>query len=233
MKKILITVAAVVMLISVSSCGQKAENVVLQNQQDSISWAMGMSLARTVKEVNYKFDETVVRRAFESTIKGEKQPLDEESYNAIYQFMVFQAMQAQRNQAKTQSDDADKAQQAYFDKLVKENPNVKKHEEGFYYEVLKEGKGPKATAGLRIRFDFKGSNLLTGEVIDETYGHRDPIVHVLNQSIFKGLYYGLQLMNAGSKYRFYFPYQVVGETQGIPACTPVMYEVELHEIYKD
>ena len=51
--------------------------------------------------------------------------------------------------------------------------------------------------------------------------------------MFQGLLLGMQLMNAGSKYRFYFPHQLVTGATGIPPYTPVSYEVELHEIYND
>ena len=46
----------------------------------------------------------------------------------------------------------------------------------------------------------------------------------------------LLLMNAGSVYRFYFPYQLAfGEkgTGGIPPYAPMIYEIELHDAYND
>ena len=113
------------------------------------------------------------------------------------------------------------------------NPNIHKAPEGYYYEVLQEGRGPKAKEGLRVRFDFKGTEMQSGNLIEQTYGVREPVIHVLGHPMFEGLIYGLQLMNAGSKYRFYFPYQLVSGANGIPPHTPVIYEVELHEIYND
>ena len=54
--------------------------------------------------------------------------------------------------------------------------------------------------------------------------------------MFPGLIEAFQLMNAGSIYRFYFPYQVAFGAQGsgnIPGYTPLIYEVEVHELYPD
>ena len=48
-----------------------------------------------------------------------------------------------------------------------------------------------------------------------------------------GMFHGLQLMPAGSKYRFYFPYETCRNVDDLPPYTPVIYEVELHEIFKD
>ena len=133
----------------------------------------------------------------------------------------------------TESESANKTQDELFAKLVADKPGLKKAPEGYYYEVLKEGHGPKATIGKRIRFDFKGINMVTNQVIEETYGKREPIIHNLDRPMFEGLLSGFQLMKAGSKYRFYFPHQLVTGANGIPPYTPVIYEVELHEIYND
>ena len=215
------------------SCKGKSENVTLRNQQDTLSWAMGMSLARTANSGFYNFDNKLITQAFESSLKGEKQPLSQEAYIQACQQITLLVTQKERSDAQTQADNAGQQQEKIFADLTAKNPNLKKAPEGYYYEVIKEGHGPKATIGKRIRFDFKGVNLFNNQVIEETYGHRDPIIHTLNRPMFQGLLAGFQLMNAGSKYRFYFPHQLVTGANGIPPYTPVMYEVELHEIYND
>ena len=220
-------------LILFASCGTNTEKVVLHNQQDTLSWAMGMSLAETAQSGFYEFDEAVIRQAFEHTLKHGKQPLDPEAYEAACGYLTFLAQKQQRDQAKAATADADSRQQEYFAKLTADNPNIHQAAEGYYYEVLREGKGPKAKIGQRIKFDFKGTEMLTGNLIEQTYGKREPIVHVLSQPMFEGLLSGIQLMNAGSKYRFYFPYQLVTGANGITPYTPVIYEVELLEIYND
>ena len=138
-----------------------------------------------------------------------------------------------RKQAQSASQSASAQQQQFFERLVAENPNVKQAPKGYYYEVLRNGSGPRAQLGKRIRFDFKGTEMISGRLIEQTYGVREPIIHVLEQPMFEGLLDGLQLMNAGSKFRFYFPFQLVTNANGIPPYTPVIYEVELHEIYND
>lgn len=234
MRKIFIPFAAVIAILTATACGNKSENVVLHNQQDTLSWAMGMSLAETAKSGFYSFDQATVQRAFESSLKGEKQPLDEQAYRELCNYLSFLVAQHQRTTAENSNKEAGAIQQEYFSKLVQEKGNaLKKSENGFYYEVLQAGSGAKAKAGQRINFDFQSINALTGDTITKTYGRRDPIVHVISQSMFAGLYNGLQLMPAGSKYRFYFPYEVCANVEDIPSYTPVIYEVELHEIYKD
>lgn len=232
MKKIIIILATAVVLTTLSSCGTKAEKVVLKDTQDSLSWAMGMSLGRTAQSGFYEFDESIMRRAFESTLRGEKQPLSEAAYQEACQAIAFMVSNNAKAQKEARDTEADKLQEEAFQKILAEKPDLKKSDKGYYYEVLRAGKGPNAQEGQIIRFDFKGINMLNNQVIEETYGHRDPIVHNLSRSMFEGLFYALQSMNAGSKYRFYFPYTLVTNANGIPDHTPVIYEVELHEIQK-
>ena len=221
------------LLLTLTACGSRTEQPSLATEQDTLSWAMGMSLAQTVQNGFYDFDVDVVREAFESTIKGNSQPLDDETYQAALQYIGFLAQQVQQQKAQQASQNSDAQQQQYFQKLEAENKNIVKAEEGYYYEILRQGHGPNAKYGQRVSFDFKGTNMLTGEVIEQTYGNREPIIHVIGKPMFQGILLGMQRMNAGSKYRFYFPHQLVQGASGIPPYTPVIYEIELHEIFND
>lgn len=231
MKKALLTTCLLAILLA--SCGNNPETAVLRNEKDTLSWAMGMSLAQTTQSGFYQFDPAVIQQAFENTLRGGKQPLNDETYEAARQYISFLADKYQRDQAKASGSRADSLQQQQFARLTAQNPNLVQAPKGYYYEVLRQGKGPKAKIGQRIRFDFKGTDMLTGNLIEQTYGVRESITHVLDRPMFEGLLDGFQLMNAGSLYRFYFPYQLVAGANGIPPYTPVIYEVELHEIYPD
>ena len=99
---------------------------------------------------------------------------------------------------------------------------------------MKAGKGRNAREGDRVSFDYRSFLMFTGEPYDQTYGKREPILHVVGKPMFQGLIEGMQVMNAGSIYRFYFPYQLAFGSQGsgnIAGYTPFIYEVELHEIF--
>lgn len=233
MKKITLTFAAAALFFAFCSCGTKTEKKVLTSERDTLSWAMGMSLAQTVQNGFYDFDEDLVREAFQSCLKGGKQPLSDEAFREACNMIAFLADRAQSSKSESQARSASASQEEYFSKLLKENPNVKKSEQGFYYEVLASGSGAKAKPGLRIKFDFRSINMLTGDTITQTYGNREPIVHVVSNTMFEGLFYGLQLMPEGSKYRFYFPFEFVKNVPDFPDFTPIIYEVELHEVYKN
>lgn len=228
--------AAVALLMA--ACHQPAtETLELRTKTDTLSWALGENIAMTLQQMPGKnVDNEVVLQAIRHTLDGGKQPISDEMMKEAMQYLVVQQQIEARQQAKESKGSVDQQQKAYFEKLAKENPKVKKHPSGFYYEVLREGKGPKAQFGKRILFDYRSSLMLTGEPYDQTYGNRDPILHVVGKPMFQGLVDGIQLMNAGSIYRFYFPYQLAFGEQGagsIPGYTPFIYEVELHEIYEN
>lgn len=223
---------------------EKAPVTQLKSIRDSLSWGYGQQLALTILNTEFfdtAFNKDLVLEAFAYTLQGGKQNLlEDEMAGDIAQFAVMQNYSIMQHKAKLYVTQVDSLQRVYFANLEKNNPNVKRCQLGdfaFYYEVLTPGKGPNAGLAERIRFDYRSFNLLTGAPIDQTYGNREPIVHVVGSPMFPGLIEAFQKMNAGSIYRFYFPHQLAFGAEGsgdvIPPYTPVIYEIELHEIYKD
>ena len=234
MRKTVLLLATAILF---AACGGHSDEApLLKNEQDTLSWAMGRSLAETVQGDFYNFNNDLVRQAFENTLNHKGQSLDDTTYQMACQYIAFLAQKYQRDAMAKNQSTAQEKEAEYFARLEKENPNVHKAPEGYYYEMVRAGKGPNAQKGKRIKFDFKGYLMLTGELFEETYGQRDPIIHVLGNPMFPGLQSAFTHMNAGSIYRFYFPQNLAfgaSGSEGVPPYTPVIYEVELHEIYND
>ncbi len=236
MKKILLILSSSLLLLTVS-CGHKNEVPVLSSERDTVSWAMGMSLAETVKSGFLDFDTQLVMQAFSYTLQEDTpdQPIDKETYDAACQFIAYVAAAKQRETAQKQSQQAAVTESEIFAKLAQEHPELKKHPDGYYYQVVKQGKGPKAKIGQRVKFDFSSTILSTGQEYLSSKG-RESIVHTLGNPMFPGMQSGMQMMNAGSTYIFYFPSnQAFGAagTDDLPPYTPLKYEIQLHEIYND
>lgn len=234
MKRITIPLMAAALMLS--ACNNKTPK--LNDLNDTLSWALGENFALTLKQSQVTdINEDLVIQALRHTLADNPKLIDDTTYFLAIQYIINQQQQANRQHQQT-ADPKKVAtdQEAYLANLEANNPKVKKHPAGFYYEVLREGKGPKANYAQRIRFDYRSYLMLTGEPYDQTYGKREPIIHVIGNPMFPGLIEGLQLMNAGSIYRFYFPYQLAFGEHGsgdIPGYTPFIYEVELHELYND
>ena len=233
---VLLPIAAL-MLVSCNN-SKTTEAPQLSSRNDTLSWAMGENIGMTLKEFGnvLELDNELVQKAIRHTLNGGAQPLDEAALREAMSVILYE-QQAEMMQRDNQNEaQINRQQEAYFAQLVSEHPNVKKHESGFYYEVVKAGKGRTARFGDRVKFDYRSFLMFTGEPYDQTHGKRKPIVHVVGKPMFQGLIDGMQLMQAGSIYRFYFPYQLAFGPQGsgdIPGFTPFIYEVEMHEVYDD
>lgn len=225
------------MLFLLASCGRNEEAPVLDTQRDTLSWAMGMSLAETVKSGFFTFDTQMVLQAFEYTLRNDtsRQPIDRQTYEDACGYIAFMAASKQREVAHQQAEKASVSESEIFARLAQEHPELKQHPDGYYYQVVKQGKGPKAKIGQRVDFDFTSINLVTGEEFASTR-NRESIVHILGNPMFPGMQSGMQMMNAGSHYIFYFPSsQAFGASgaDGLPPYTPLKYEIELHQILPD
>jgi FKBP-type peptidyl-prolyl cis-trans isomerase len=113
----------------------------------------------------------------------------------------------------------------------KKRPEVKTTESGLQYEVLVQGNGEQPTAADTVTCHYRGT-FLDGKGFDNSYDRGQPISFPLT-GVIRGWTEGLQLMNTGSKYRFYIPYTLgYGEFDymSIPGGSMLIFEVELIDI---
>lgn len=101
---------------------------------------------------------------------------------------------------------------------------------GLRYKIIQEGSGPKATVSDVLRVDYEG-RLADGDVFDSSALHGGPSELPVSGMI-PGWTEGLQLMNAGSKYRFWMGPELAFGEQGtgdgrIPGNAVVEFDVSL------
>jgi FKBP-type peptidyl-prolyl cis-trans isomerase FklB len=111
----------------------------------------------------------------------------------------------------------------------KKKPGVVALPSGLQYEVLVEGKGLKPVVTNKVTCHYHGT-LIDGTVFDSSVRRGQPATFPLN-GVIKGWTEGVQLMPAGSKWRFYIPpHLAYGDRQVSaqigPNCT-LIFDVEL------
>ncbi|TFF30394.1 FKBP-type peptidyl-prolyl cis-trans isomerase [Mucilaginibacter psychrotolerans] len=116
----------------------------------------------------------------------------------------------------------------------KKRPGVTTTASGLQYEIFKTGTGAKPTVSDLIKVNYHGT-LLNGDVFESTINRGEPITLSLKDMV-EGLKEGLQLMNAGGKYKFFIPANLAYGNQAIgniikPGSLIVM-EVELLEVVR-
>lgn len=100
---------------------------------------------------------------------------------------------------------------------------------GLQYQVLQEAEGDKPTAYNKVTCHYHGT-LINGTVFDSSVQRGQPATFPLNMVI-SGWTEGLQLMNVGSKYRFFIPPQLAYGDRHVSAeigpNSTLIFDVEL------
>ena len=108
-------------------------------------------------------------------------------------------------------------------------PGVVALPSGLQYEILVEGMGPRPVATNKVTCHYHGT-LIDGTVFDSSVRRGQPATFPLN-GVIKGWTEGVQLMPAGSKWRFYIPpHLAYGDRQVSAQIGPnstLIFDVEL------
>lgn len=105
---------------------------------------------------------------------------------------------------------------------------------GLQYIVLTRGSGPKPKLTDTVKVHYRGT-LTNGTEFDNSYKRGEPISFPLNRVI-AGWSEGVQLMNVGSKYRFFIPSRLAYGDPGvkdqlgneiIPGKATLIFDVDL------
>ena len=103
---------------------------------------------------------------------------------------------------------------------------------GLQYKVITPGTGksPKATDTVEVHYE---GTLIDGTVFDSSYKRKESIEFPLNRVI-AGWTEGVQLIQEGSKYRFYIPSKLAYGTRGagrdIGPNEALIFDVELIKV---
>lgn len=192
---------------------------------DSASYAIGRDVYTAWARQQLGIDGVMAGQAMLDCVKGEQQMNDQTAQPLLQRFQQdFENRQRAGVQANI------KAGEEYM-KEISNNKSVYTTATGLKYRKIKEGNGKRPKATDRVKVHYTGT-LIDGKKFDSSVDRGEPITFALNQVI-PGWTEGLQLMDEGSKYMLYIPYnlgygdQPVGE---IPAGSTLTFEVELLEI---
>ncbi len=233
----LIKVSLLVAIIGLASCQNKPGAVTkkeLKTALDSVSYAIGMDVARNVKSSFDDFENDLFIQGYNNVIDSTDILLDQTQAQQVVQ-AYFQKKQQEEVAKRKAEGEKNKVEGAQFltENLAKEG--VKVTESGLQYKVLKEGTGAKPAADSKVKVHYHGT-LIDGTVFDSSVDRGEPTEFGVNQVI-KGWTEGLQLMKEGAKYKFFIPQDLAYGANPRPggAIKPyatLIFDVELLEIKK-
>ncbi|PHS51812.1 MAG: peptidylprolyl isomerase [Lutibacter sp.] len=241
--KIIKFIVLVTLVSTIVSCNnQGITKKSLKNDIDTVSYALGIDIANKIK-INFDdIDKDLFIQGVSNGLDSTNILIDQENTEVILKDF-FKKRQVEIR--KKQQEEAMKKAEAEFGdvkiegiKFLEDNKakkEVQVTESGLQYVVLKEGSGVKPTAISKVKVHYHGT-LIDGTVFDSSVEKKKPSEFVVNRVI-KGWTEGLQLMNVGSKYKFFIPQELAygaAPRRGgkIKPFAMLIFEVELLEIIK-
>ena len=221
MKKILIIIAACAVMGTVG-----AQNVELKDFNDSASYAIGRDIYNQWMQQNLGINAQAAGQAMIDAAKGQSLLHDGQAIPLLQRFQ--EEFELRNNPAARENIEKGKK----FMREISNNKSVYSTPSGLKYRRIKEGNGKHPKATDRVKVHYTGT-LIDGTKFDSSVDRGEPITFPLNQVI-PGWTEGLQIMDEGSKYILYIPYNlgygVRGAGQDIPGGSTLIFEVELLEI---
>jgi FKBP-type peptidyl-prolyl cis-trans isomerase FklB len=234
MKKTTSVIALLCMMVCISGSVRAADPAAsesansqknnVETSMADLSYAFGILFGANLHEMN------ISELDVESLVKGLKDYREgtspkltrEEAVALIKKFIAAK-------QAKIGEENSAKEKEYLLKNSSKKG--VRTTESGLQYEVLRESSGKKPVAEDKVKVHYTGS-FIDGKVFDSSVERNEPAVFRLNEVI-PGWTEGLQLMNTGSKFRFYIPSKLGYGPRGSGAISPnslLIFDVELLSI---
>jgi FKBP-type peptidyl-prolyl cis-trans isomerase FklB len=199
---------------------------VLKTSEDSLSYAIGLSVAGFYKEQGVKnVNSSLVAKAINDVLKTGKPLLNDQQANSCIINFVQKEKAAKAEPNK-------KAGEAFLAEN-KNKPGIITLPSGLQYQVLKEGPGPRPTATDKVKCHYQGS-LVNGHIFESSIQRGEPVEFSVS-GVIRGWTEALQLMTVGSKWKLFIPSELAYGDQGNGTIQPgstLIFEVELLEIVK-
>lgn len=227
MKKSVILLAVCAMMGTVC-----AQNVELKTFNDSASYAIGRDIFRNWEQQQLGIDARIAGQALIDAANGQSRLNDQQAFPLLQRFQKEFERRQMEQEARNNPvarENIEKGEQ--FMKEISNNKSVYTTKSGLKYRKVKEGNGKHPKATDRVKVHYTGT-LIDGKKFDSSIDRGEPLTFPLNQVI-PGWTEGLQLMDEGSKYILYIPYNLGYGTRDmgdIPAGSTLIFEVELLEI---
>ena len=230
--RIIKSILSIAVVASMVSCGNQVKEVKsLETEIDSVSYAIGLTMSSQLKTGFDEVNTAVLTQAIRNGLDSTNLLLENKDVQNVIR-NYFQKKQIAKQKEALAKSQVYKKEGVDFLEANKSKEGVVTTASGLQYIVLKEGKGKKPTTASRVKVHYHGT-LLDGTVFDSSVDKGIPAEFGVTQVI-KGWTEGLQLMNVGSKYKFFIPEELAYGANPRPGVIkPLMalvFEVELLEI---
>jgi FKBP-type peptidyl-prolyl cis-trans isomerase FklB len=205
--------------------------LVLKSDKDKVSYLIGMQIAESLRAQGIELNTEILFRAMEDVLLGRTPLLSEDEARQVmadYQKRMTEA----RSERMKQESEKNNAEGAAFLNESKTKPGVVVLPSGLQYKVVEDGEGATPSREDRVKVHYRGT-LVNGEEFDSSYSRGKPAEFGVTQVI-KGWTEALLLMQEGSKWQLFIPFELAygegGRPPTIPPSSVLVFDVELIEV---
>jgi FKBP-type peptidyl-prolyl cis-trans isomerase FklB len=228
-----ILVLSLLSLLILGSCGsgKKYTMVKLKNQDDSVSYFLGLTYGNGLKQadIDSLFNDKAFLKGMNEAVENDTLPV---SQMTIETFLDKYFTDLRNKKLKEEYKDYIAENKAFLEANSKKD-SVVTLPSGIQYIVLVDGKGTKPTPNDKVKVHYTGS-LIDGSIFDSSLERNQPNEFFVGQVI-PGWSEALQLMPVGSKWRVFIPENLAYGSQpprgaNIKPFATLIFDVELLEI---
>ncbi len=218
-----------------SDAEETAAPVTLMNQQDSLSYSIGVDVANGLAAQGFDINGDLFAAGFKEAQAGAPMLTAEQCRQVIMDFQMAkqrEMMAQMQAQADPAAAAANAEEGAKFLEENKSKPGVIVHESGLQYRIDKEGTGASPNLNDKVVVHYKGT-LLDGTQFDSSYERGQP-AEFQPMGLIQAWQIVLPLMKEGAKYTIYSPselaYGPAGSPPNIGPNATLIFEMELLEV---
>lgn len=228
MKKHILSLTLLGGILYFASCQQKSStSSKLENELDSVSYSLGVSVAQNLKMSGMEeINADLFAQGIEDMMKTDTPQ--------IIPAVADQLINSYLTELRTRASEKSKKESEDFLAENKEKDGIDTTESGLQYEVIQQGSGATPDENDQVTVHYTGKTI-NGNIFDSSVERGEPVTFNVGQVI-PGWTEGLQLMQEGGKMRFYIPSELAYGTRGagpdIPPHSALIFDVELISVEK-
>jgi FKBP-type peptidyl-prolyl cis-trans isomerase len=202
----------------------------MQNETDSLSYAIGMDLAKNFQAQEIEINIEALRQGYLEKMEGKAQLTDEQIREVMMNFQQ-KMMEKQQTMATEKAAKSKAEGMAFLEKNAKVK-GVVTTPSGLQYKITEPGTGAQPTLDDQVKCHYAGT-LLDGTQFDSSFDRGEPAVFPL-RGLIKAWQEAIPLLKEGGKMELWAPSDLAYGDQGSPPTIPpgatLHFVIELIEI---